>query len=403
MRLAAPVVDEQVLGEEARRDHPRAVVHEALAEQLAGSGVDDGIAGLADHPRLPQAPRRTAKESPTKRRPKRLREQLGPIPQRAVGELAPDELVEEAARRRRFVEGTVDRGPHLSRGDGAELEIRRQSTRAGEVHAIALLGVRRGGMPQEPPEPRPRGLLASGQDRRVALDAELFAGREGQRPGANVPRHRRQHARRRQGLADHRRLTKHARKLAEHRVGVSGSRSQRARRHQRLALVQLELGAESLAHAPVALARRRLDPSLRDHAIDLPFAGETRDDLHALARDDDEARATLGERAFERAQRVEQELHAVRQLARARGREEVGVEHEQRDDLAGAQRVAERRMVRDAQVLAAKPDDGPRGHLGFVAVSRRAIASRRKSKIRSTVRRTKSRCATLPRGPSGSQ
>ena len=65
VRLAAPVVDEQVLGEEARRDHARAVVHEALGEQLARRGVDDGVAGRSRHPRVPRRsrPRATGKPS----------------------------------------------------------------------------------------------------------------------------------------------------------------------------------------------------------------------------------------------------------------------------------------------------------------------------------------------------
>src|SRR5680860_1812974 len=42
----------QVLGEEAGRDHPHAVVHPPLGEQLAHSRVDDGKAGRPRPPRL---------------------------------------------------------------------------------------------------------------------------------------------------------------------------------------------------------------------------------------------------------------------------------------------------------------------------------------------------------------
>src|SRR6188768_3026040 len=154
---------------------------------------------------------------------------------------------------------------------------------------------------------------------------------------------------------------KRPRELAEHRVRLSGSRAQGAWGHQRLSLVQLELAAERLTYATIALAGEGLDPALCDHSIGFPLSNEARDDLNALARDDDEARTTLCERGFERAQRVEKELHPVWQLASAGGREEIGVEHEQRDDLAGRLRGHERRVVGDAQVLATKPDNGSLG------------------------------------------
>ena len=49
-RTGAPV-DVQVLGEERRHDHAGAVVHEALARELAHAGVDDRVAGAALLPR----------------------------------------------------------------------------------------------------------------------------------------------------------------------------------------------------------------------------------------------------------------------------------------------------------------------------------------------------------------
>ena len=107
--------------------------------------------------------------------------------------------------------------------------------------------------------------------------------------GANVLRHRWQSAWRRQRLADHRRLVKHAGELAEHRVRLSCQRSQASGRQQRLALVELEPGAEGILQAPVALACERFDPAMGDDSIRFPFPDETGDDLDALARDDEKA------------------------------------------------------------------------------------------------------------------
>ena len=45
--LALAPVDVQVLGQEGRDDHPRAVVHPAARDELPHAGVDDGIAGAA--------------------------------------------------------------------------------------------------------------------------------------------------------------------------------------------------------------------------------------------------------------------------------------------------------------------------------------------------------------------
>jgi hypothetical protein len=153
------------------------------------------------------------------------------------------------------------------------------------------------------------------------------------------PRHRRQLTRRREGPAEDRLLTKHPRELAEHRVRLSRAGSQRARGHQRLTLVELELRAERLADAPVALTAERFDPALGDHPVGFPVPRQPRDELHALALHDQEARTSLHQRGLESAERVEHELHAVRKLASPGGREEVWVEHEQRNDLARGDRI----------------------------------------------------------------
>ena len=57
----------QVLGEEARRDHPHPVVHPALGEQLAHPGVDDRVAGAARPPRLDARPPARRSASATSR------------------------------------------------------------------------------------------------------------------------------------------------------------------------------------------------------------------------------------------------------------------------------------------------------------------------------------------------
>ena len=53
VRFAVLIVHEQVLREEARGDHARAVVNEALGEELACGRVDHRIAGRAGAPRVP--------------------------------------------------------------------------------------------------------------------------------------------------------------------------------------------------------------------------------------------------------------------------------------------------------------------------------------------------------------
>ena len=141
-----------------------------------------------------------------------------------------------------------------------------------------------------------------------------------------------------------------------------------------------------------------------------PIAGRPHDRSSIRGRDAGRPRrcrprrrrgASRAPRAQFRARAASRKGTAWRAAARARGRARRRRGRARTaGDVAGALRVAEPRMVRDARVVAPKPDDGPRGHLGS---SRRAIAPRLKSKIRSRARRTKSRCATLPTGPSGSR
>src|SRR5205085_7765941 len=105
---------------------------EALGAQLAGGRVDDRIAGRTVDPRLPRARIAPVREAAPRRLERRL-EQLGPIPQRAVREFAPEELL---AKRR--VRDGIPRG---ARRERAELQILREPARAREVHAVARGGV----------------------------------------------------------------------------------------------------------------------------------------------------------------------------------------------------------------------------------------------------------------------
>ena len=146
-----------MLAEEARRDHARAVVHEALAEELARGGVDDGVAGRSRPPTRAMPPRPSARESPptaggtAARAPRARAEDV-------VRELAPDELVREGAPGLRVIR----RGPSSSRCQAdraerrAELEVLRDAARAGDAHRVAALVVLRGGALQESRDARPR-------------------------------------------------------------------------------------------------------------------------------------------------------------------------------------------------------------------------------------------------------
>ena len=293
VRLAAAVVDQEVLGEEAGRDHPRAVVDEALAEELSRGGVDHRIAGLAARPRLPVcivAPPRETGEGAAER----PLEEVGVVPERAVGELAPEELVAE-----RLV---LDGVPHTAHRERAEPEVRRQPAGAGEVQAIAPLGVAGRALLEEAGEPAERRRLAAGEDRRVRRDAERLAGRDGDDLGVDVAGERRQPARRRVRAADRRGGAESASEVGEHRVRRAGGGAQGAGREEGLALVEGEAIAERLPDPPVQLAGERLDPALRDDPVGAPGAGQRRHDLDAPAGDDQEARPAAGDPVGERPQ-----------------------------------------------------------------------------------------------------
>ena len=60
----------------------------------------------------------------------------------------------------------------------------------------------------------------------------------------------------------------------------------------------------------------------------------------------------------------------MRQLAGAGGCEKIGIEHEQGHHFAGGESAPEGRVVGEAQVLAAEPDDRPGRQLGLTGSER---------------------------------
>ena len=123
-RLAASPVDQQVLDQKRRRDHPHAVVHPSCRPQLAHPGVDDGVSGLSLGPgnkiRLGIAPRQTVKI-----RPRIRRSVIGKLVNRIRRIIAPANL---AQIRLTFFAHTLGHMMPDSRGRNlAEMQMRRQA------------------------------------------------------------------------------------------------------------------------------------------------------------------------------------------------------------------------------------------------------------------------------------
>jgi hypothetical protein len=102
-----PPVDVEILGEERRRDHARAVVHEALGAELAHRRVNDRIAGAALGRRGERGvvfvPPITARAVVRPRGVRTRREHLGV-------EVAPAELAEERVGAGAAAERLLDLG-----------------------------------------------------------------------------------------------------------------------------------------------------------------------------------------------------------------------------------------------------------------------------------------------------
>jgi len=152
----------EVLGEEARGDHPDAVVHPALLEELAHAGVDDRVAGAPLAPGVDEPVGLGAGVVGQLRElaPQVVPGRVGLVPEDVGVELAPDQLGDVGVRRLRppgRVRGDV--GEDGARVDLAVLQRRRQPARRVEVGSVALLVVCRQPVVQERLPPLERGRL----------------------------------------------------------------------------------------------------------------------------------------------------------------------------------------------------------------------------------------------------
>ena len=196
----------------------------------------------------------------------------------------------------------------------------------------------------------------------VRLDAEIAAGWNRETRTRDILRQRRKLPRRGKGRWDHGRLRQRPGEWREDRVGRVGLRPQAAGGEERLSVVELESIAERGGDAEIPLAGQGFDFPMGYHPIRPPFPGETRNDVCGVALDDEETGATFRQARLEAPQAIEEKLHVMGTLPRSLWREDAGIENEERDHLAAVQRTAEWLVVRDAEVLAAEPDEGP--HLG---------------------------------------
>jgi hypothetical protein len=168
-----------------------------------------------------------------------------------------------------------------ARGDRAELQVLREAARSVEIEAVAILGV---AIVRKDSEPGMRGALTRFDQARVANDAEDLARRD-----RDLARRRRHGPRVGGGIGDPIRCARDERvpERREHLVGAARRGADRSRRHESLALEEIE--RTSFRHAAIALASERLRPAMRDDAIDRQLARDARHDVDALAFDDDEA------------------------------------------------------------------------------------------------------------------
>ena len=365
MGLASPPVEEEVLRQERRHDHPDAVVHPPLPEELAHSGVDDRVTGPPLRPRRERAlrlgpfgPREGVEllaEAPS-RHVRERREDRGV-------ELAPGQLLDERLDRPPPVgAGAEPRLPRL--GEEAadphrpEPQVRREARGPGEVGPVAPGGV--GGqraLPEGPPEReslgrpaarvlgRPLGPQAAGRVERDRGERRVEDGRrrrDGERVGA------------RRGLVG---LEPAARVRRVDRVRLP-RRSQERSRRDRVEVVEDVQGrpgaGEGLSRLGVERSGVRLRVGVGEDRARARLAGEGREPLSRRALPHDEARASGAERGRQVAERVGEEPQPRRR--EVRGQVEV-VEDEDRDDGGvGAERGVERDVVVRPQVPA-EPDE----------------------------------------------
>ena len=370
----------QVFHQEARHDHPHAVVHPAGRPELPHAGIDDRIARAAPLPG-PQADRVVR---PGKLRvvgPQRRVARVRKVEQQVIGELPPAELAEiglgAAAgdlRRGRAADGRADRMPDAAGRDLAEVQVRRQAARALAIGPVAI-----GGIPRERRVEKPRQpLLAARGARRPGLRHRAVPGDRGEQPerGERLGPGRRlcgpQPAGRRDWLG---RLVLREQRPPERREHLVGPALLRGHVHR----LEEQRPVEALHREPVG----------RERLLDLRVAGDHRR-LVAAVPDDPARPALLRDRPehLERAaaadhqrgpglrQRRGELLERVVEPPPRRGAWRprlllVGCPDEHRHDRAAGRRGGEGGVVVEPEVVA-KPDDRGAVHGGSVGRTRAA-------------------------------
>ena len=120
----------------------------------------------------------------------------------------------------------------------------------------------------------------------------------------------------------------------------------------------MECAAELGAHTAVPLAREGLQSSRCAAARSTRHCRARRGTTSVLFPfDDEEPRTQRLQPGLQGAQGVEQELHRRGSFPGARGGRRYGYEDEEGDDVAGRRRDPQWRIIGDAKVLAAEPDE----------------------------------------------
>ncbi len=390
-RLAAPPVHEQVLGQEGGDHHPGAVVDPGLRGQLAHPGVHQRVARLAGLPGR-QVGRVVVPAHAAQRRLEGGPQHLRVAGEVVAVEVAPAELAPEGLLPRTQAAGQAERPADLGRGAHAEAQVGGQARGGplGEQVAPARVAVDRlahergqappgggrpggqrrlaAGKPVQPLAPERRPLDAPG--RRPVL-------RQGHLPPGAV-----------EGREDAVSLARGARQVLRlgHEIG-----RQRAHAHAR--------HPERRRHPLVAGAGEGGDVAGQVDGGGAGLGGDLRDD--PLRRP-----AAHHQAAPARAQLIVEGLEPGAQEAEARRSAVVAppqqgrVEHEEADDRAGVDGLAEGGVVGDAQV-AAEPDDGRGGpaQRPVRPSSRSRVRRWRSANARSRARPTISRTASSPTRP----
>jgi hypothetical protein len=344
--LAPAPVDPEVLRQEGAHDEPGAVVHPALAQELAHARIDEGKAGLARAPAL-EAPPRVAPPQPAaavallELRPRVARE----VRQDLVEEVAPAELATKGVRAGAAAEALVE----LARGDAAEVQVGRQPRGALARQGVVRVAVAAHAVGEEAPHPLAARPLAAGQRLRDLL-LQSERGQRRQPSLAHPGRQRRQPARR----AQHRPALgakPGAVKRREHRVRPAGLGAWRL-------VDDAEPGVQhEIGHPRVASRRERTGVGSGVDSRGADLAGQPREFALGSPVPDDEAAAALAQRMIQIAQALEQELRP--RPGRVAAAQETIVEAEHRDHATVLERRVQGGVIGDAQIPAV-PEQG--GH-----------------------------------------